>query len=69
MEYVGLFHTLKDRLRERWTQYWYAGNDEEEKETNFRAKVKDKLEKLKQRTISRINHSSTAEEDYGHLTR
>ncbi|CAG7659647.1 unnamed protein product [Allacma fusca] len=68
IEYVGWVHALKDRLKENWTQFWHS--ETEEKETNFRAKVKDKLEKLTQRTITRINHSSNNEEgDFSHLTR
>jgi hypothetical protein len=85
VEYVGFFHALKDRLKESWTQYWLsdssgsggvgisaAGGDgfaDDDRETNFRIKVKEKLERLKHQTIRRIDRSSSLDEDFSHLTR
>jgi len=81
VEYVGFFHALKDRLKESWTQYWLSdssggntggsGGDgfADDRETNFRIKVKEKLERLKHQTIRKIDRSSSLDEDFSHLTR
>ena len=84
VEYVGFFHLLKDRVKESWTQFWLNRRKEDEvdgngqqfpdleKETNFRKKVKEKLERLREETIRKINHSaqdSQDQQDFSHIYR
>lgn len=83
MEYVGVLHLLKDHVKETWTQFWAnlstpaagettggaEGSLENKEETNFRSRVKVKLERLRQQSIRTIDNSSTDLEDYSHLTR
>ncbi|CAL8075117.1 unnamed protein product [Orchesella dallaii] len=75
VEYVGVLHLLKDHIKETWTQFWanYSSSSdvnggEDEKESNFRGRIKEKLERLKQRSIQIIDNSSNGQEDYSHLT-
>jgi hypothetical protein len=82
LEYVGFLHLLKDRVREGWSQFWERSGSEEgqegagggegvstERETNFRKRVREKLDRLKEQTIRKINHSDQDQEDFTHIYR
>jgi hypothetical protein len=78
VEYVGFFHALKDQVKESWTQYWHSSDAStadggngfvDDRETNFRVKVKERLERLKKQSIRRIDRTSSVDEDFSHLTR
>ncbi|ODM96455.1 Membrane-associated transporter protein, partial [Orchesella cincta] len=76
VEYVGVLHLLKDHVKETWTQFWAnfssssdVNGGEDEKESNFRGRIKEKLERLKRQSIRIIDNSSNGQEDYSHLTR
>lgn len=83
IEYVGFFQVVKDQVREGWTQFWgqastppppivEQGDDASscpDRETNFRTKVKERLDRLKKQTVRRIDRSSSVDEDFSHLTR
>lgn len=84
LEYVGLWHILKDRVRESWTGFWSDNRQQttgsidgqvgvgvgvDERESNFRERVKARCETLRTQSIRRIDRSSSQDQDYSHLTR
>lgn len=81
VQYVGILHVMKDHIKETWTQFWAnlpnssvncggdGGDSHDEKDINFRSRIKDKLNMLKQQSIRAIDSSSSDQEDYSHLTR
>jgi len=79
-DYVGWWGVLRARVGEVWAGMLEQRQESEatgptpelDRETNFRIKVKEKLERLKVETIRKINSSATdsqEQEDFSHITR
>lgn len=70
VEYVGFFHLLRDQIRESWTQFRSSLNQTQTEtlssETNFRNKVKERLERFTNEAIRQIDKQ---DQDFSHLKR